>query len=90
MTARLPRVVEPSLEAGGVVQLRSGGFSMVIESVADGVATCVWADKQGKIRREQLAAAVLKRSTEGTDMILVVPGLDASEAEIDEAVWGKH
>jgi uncharacterized protein YodC (DUF2158 family) len=90
MTAKLPKVVEPCLEPGGVVQLRSGGFSMVIESVSEGVAICVWADKQGRIRREQLPTAVLKRSTEGTDMILVVPGLDASEAEIDEAVWGKH
>ena len=78
MSAKLPKCIEPVLEPGSIVQLRSGGHSMVIDSIDGSVVTCVWSDK-GRVRTESLSAHVLKRSAEGTDAILIIPGLNASE-----------
>jgi len=67
--------------SGAVVQLKSGGFSMTIEEVSGDTVRCVWADK-GRIRRDNFASNALKQSTEGTDMILIMEGLNATSDEI--------
>lgn len=56
---------------------------MTVESV-DGVdITCVWADK-GRIRRELLKDFMLKNSTEGCDVVLIIEGYNATRDEIEE------
>ena len=67
--------------SGVVVQLKSGGFSMTVEDVSGETVQCVWADK-GRIRRDNFPLKALKESTEGTDMILIMEGLNATSDEI--------
>ena len=68
-----PSVI-PDIRVGSVVQLRSGSHGMVIEAVDGDEVSLVWADK-GRLYRENLKTELLKRSTAGSDMILVINGL---------------
>ena len=88
MSAPLPKPLHPDLQQGGVVQLRSGGIAMTISSIEDGIAHCVWSDKAGRIQRDQFPTELLKHSTLGTDAIIVMAGLNTSQQQIDDAVWG--
>lgn len=88
MSTPLPKPLRPDLQPGGVVQLRSGGIAMTIESLEGEIAHCVWSDKAGRIQRDQFPTKLLKRSTLGSDGIILMAGLNTSQQEIDDAVWG--
>ncbi len=52
------------LDVGDVVQIKSGGSKMTIESVTKdgGYVSCVWSDKDGEIQRGEFSAKVLSKS----------------------------
>ena len=74
---------EIKIELGERVELKSGGFSMTIESIDGENVTCIWAAKDGKIHREVLKTHVLKNSKD-TDCTIIIEGLNADADEIAE------
>ena len=77
------KCLELRLFVGAQVQLKSGGFPMTVESIEGDQVTCVWADKD-RIRRDVLKPMMLKNSTAVSDMILIIPGLNATDEEVLE------
>jgi uncharacterized protein YodC (DUF2158 family) len=77
------KCLELRLFIGAQVQLKSGGFPMTVEAIEGDNVTCVWADKN-RILRDVLKSMTLKNSTAGADMIRIIPGINATEAEVLE------
>ena len=48
------------LKPGDVVMLKSGGHSICVAEVNEGVAECVWMGNEGELYREALPLAVLE------------------------------
>ena len=62
---------------------------MTVEGSEDGKIDCVWADRQGRVRRDNFPVAVLSRSHVEFDGIgdLVIEGVTHTKREID-AMYG--
>ena len=55
---------------------------MTVENVLGHDVTCVWADK-GRLRREVLKDFMLRNGTAGSDMVLIIEGVNASPQDIE-------
>lgn len=54
-------LMSESLKAGDVVQLKSGGVLMTIESITDGRCLCIWADDKKTIQQKTVAIEALEK-----------------------------
>lgn len=52
-----------ALQVGDVISLRSGGSAMTLEAIDGDAAVCVWMDRAGKFRREQLPIDCVRKGT---------------------------
>ncbi|MDR1221978.1 MAG: DUF2158 domain-containing protein [Tannerella sp.] len=51
------------IKVGDVVNLRSGGGKMTVESIENGVVLCCWKDKSGSTKRESFQLSLLKKAS---------------------------
>ena len=57
-------MAEQQFKVGDVVQLKSGGASMTVESVEETTATCCWLDSHRRLQRDTFSFSVLRPSIE--------------------------
>ena len=59
------------IKAGDTVELQSGGRTMSVESVSEGVASCVWHDNNGAGHKMAIGLAALKLREAATGVHVV-------------------